>query len=115
MGIDSNYREYWKNIGKHNGHSVWISREDSSDQIHGTIVGVHLLSCNGCMGCISACPTNVFDVWEHEEFGVIIDPISEEDCILCYVCETACPTDAIHIRRESGSDDTLESLLRGVQ
>ncbi len=70
-------------------------------------------SCVSCMKCVEACPTDVFNRWDTEEWGEVVDPAREVDCILCFVCELICPSDAIHIRRESGSDDTLDSLLGG--
>ena len=64
------------------------------------------------MKCIEACPTNVFSPWTDEEDNEVVDPIRESECIYCLVCELVCPTDAISITREPGSQDTLESLLR---
>lgn len=114
MTIDINYRRSWIISKTHRGHSVWTPNTSSPDEIHGTIVGIHIASCNGCLKCIKACPTNVFEKWNHEDIGPIVDPVSEQDCILCFLCEIACPMDAIHIQRKGGSEETLESLLRGV-
>ncbi|MHA2361455.1 MAG: 4Fe-4S binding protein [Candidatus Thorarchaeota archaeon] len=44
-----------------------------------------------------------------------MDPSQEDACILCLVCELVCPTDAISIEREGGSQDTLDALLRGAK
>jgi NAD-dependent dihydropyrimidine dehydrogenase PreA subunit len=43
----------------------------------------------------------------------VVDPVKEDDCILCLVCEIVCPVEAIAIERKGGSDDTLDSLLEG--
>ncbi|MGY5874297.1 MAG: 4Fe-4S binding protein [Candidatus Thorarchaeota archaeon] len=106
MPISKDYREHWSIIDQHNGHDVW-AHDDSSDVIHGTVVGIHLASCTGCMKCITACPTRVIVPLEQG----LVDPLREEDCILCLACELVCPTDAIHIQRSGGSKDTLDSLL----
>jgi NAD-dependent dihydropyrimidine dehydrogenase PreA subunit len=75
-------------------------------------VGVHSSSCIGCMKCIEVCPTDVFSRVEEGE-GTIAVPENERDCILCNACELVCPTDAVSVVREGGSQDTLDSLLRG--
>lgn len=115
MPIDTDYRTKWRVSHRHRGHDVWVHDSDASDEIHGTIVGIHLASCNGCLKCINACPTNVLTQWEHTSIGTVVDPSNEADCILCFVCEVACKTDAIHVQRKGGSQETLESLLRGAE
>jgi NAD-dependent dihydropyrimidine dehydrogenase PreA subunit len=50
---------------------------------------------------------------EDEAGRQVVDPVKENDCILCLVCEIVCPVEAISIEREGGSDDTLDSLLEG--
>ncbi|TFH08609.1 MAG: 4Fe-4S dicluster domain-containing protein [Candidatus Thorarchaeota archaeon] len=79
--------------------------------IHGNIVGVDFSICYGCEKCITACPTNVFVTFTNETEQSVVDPVNESDCILCLVCEIVCPVGAISIERESGSEDTLNSLL----
>ncbi|MBD3407977.1 MAG: 4Fe-4S dicluster domain-containing protein [Candidatus Lokiarchaeota archaeon] len=113
MPIDKEFRKRWNCTGEHSGHPVWVS-PDGSECIHGKTAGVHLASCNGCMKCVPACPTKVFSVWLSPDHGRVVDPVRDADCILCLVCEVVCPRNAIHIERESGSSETLDSLLRGA-
>jgi NAD-dependent dihydropyrimidine dehydrogenase PreA subunit len=110
--IARDFRIKWSVISKHEGHPVWRKDNIDAGTIHGNIVGVHLESCNGCMRCIEACPTSVFVSWINKTGHEVVDPISESECIYCLVCELVCPTDAISVVREPGSQDTLESLLR---
>ncbi|NHJ12369.1 MAG: ferredoxin family protein [Candidatus Thorarchaeota archaeon] len=77
-------------------------------------VGVHIQLCTGCMKCLEACPTKVFVPWEFTQGLNVVDPLREEECILCLVCEIVCPVEAIHILREGGSQETLDSLLGNV-
>lgn len=113
MPIDRSYRERWVASGKHADHDVWNSPSDSCAEIHGTIVGVSIDLCNGCMRCLRVCPVDVFAEWESPSGVLVADPVGEKNCILCLVCETVCPKDAIDIRQDKGSDDTLNSLLQG--
>jgi len=82
--------------------------------VHGHIVQVDWSLCYGCEKCIAACPTDVFNIVTEREGGVVVDPIRESDCILCLVCEIICPVKAINIKQEEGSEDTLQSLLQGI-
>jgi NAD-dependent dihydropyrimidine dehydrogenase PreA subunit len=111
--IDKTFRTTWSIIDSHEGHPVW-SKDERAGQIHGDIAGVHFESCIGCMKCVAACPVDVFAAWISENGEDVVDPILDAECILCLACELVCPTDAIHIRRDPGSQDTLDSLLRGV-
>ncbi|MHA2066401.1 MAG: 4Fe-4S dicluster domain-containing protein [Candidatus Thorarchaeota archaeon] len=112
--IDRKYRSSWSVIETHEGHSVWSKKDGRSGTIHGNIVGLHIESCIGCMKCVTSCPVNVFVSWISEDGAEVVDPILDADCILCLACELVCPTEAIHIDRQSGSQDTLDSLLRGA-
>lgn len=109
------FRDTWKQIAQHEGHPVWQSDNDESSRIHGNIVGVDFILCYGCEKCITACPTNVFVTYTDERGMPVVDPLNESDCILCLVCEIVCPVEAISIERESGSEDTLKSLLRSYE
>nr|KXH75820.1 MAG: hypothetical protein AM324_05235 [Candidatus Thorarchaeota archaeon SMTZ1-83] len=111
--IDRNYRITWSIQTYHESHPVWRGPREKDGTIHGDVVGVHLESCIGCMKCIEACPTNVFERWSTDEWNEIVDPAREIDCILCLVCELVCPVDAIHIKGGGGSEGTLDSLLLG--
>ncbi len=112
--IDKNYRTSWSIQAHHENHPVWKGTRETDGTIHGNIVGIHLESCIGCMKCIDACPTCVFERWTTDEWGEVVDPVHEGDCILCLICELVCPVDAIHIKGEGGSEDTLDSLLLGA-
>jgi len=111
--IDRTFRETWEIVKEHLGHPVWQSSQKETASIHGRLVGVDFSLCYGCEKCIYACPTNVF-VLMHDDSGIsIADPVKEDECILCLVCEIVCPVEAISIERAGGSDDTLDSLLEG--
>ncbi len=81
--------------------------------VHGHIVRVDWSLCYGCEKCITACPTDVFNIVTDRAGRVVVDPIRESDCILCLVCEIVCPVKAIDIEQKEGSEDTLQSLLEG--
>ncbi len=111
MPIDKSYRKNWKVSNVTSGFQVWTN-DASEGKIYGTQVGVHTSSCIGCMKCIEVCPTDVFRSAE-EDANIVVVPENEKDCILCNACELICPTDAISVIQEGGSQDTLDSLLRG--
>jgi len=113
--IDRTFRDTWRVVRDHHGHPVWHSQRYESTEIHGLLVGVDFSLCYGCEKCIHACPTNVFELMEDESGRLVVDPMREDDCILCLVCEIVCPVEAISIEREGGSDDTLDSLLEGTR
>ncbi|MFW9786212.1 MAG: ferredoxin family protein [Candidatus Thorarchaeota archaeon] len=115
MPIDRIFRERWKTVRDHFGHPVWQSPDSEVDEIHGSLVGVDFSLCYSCEKCINACPTHVFDLIHDRSGRPVVDPIREDDCILCLVCEIVCPVEAISIERERGSDDTLNSLLEGTR
>lgn len=87
---------------------------ETDDYIHGSIVGVCITSCTGCMKCIAACPTDVFVEFHGDTGHLAVSPERERDCILCFACELLCPVQAIHIEQSGGSADTLDSLLRSA-
>ncbi len=113
MPIDRTFRETWEIVKEHLGHPVWQSPQKKTADIHGRLVGVDFSLCYGCEKCIHACPTNVFVLMQDDSGRTIVDPVKEDDCILCLVCEIVCPVEAISIERAGGSDDTLDSLLEG--
>ncbi|MHA2118495.1 MAG: 4Fe-4S dicluster domain-containing protein [Candidatus Thorarchaeota archaeon] len=114
MPIDRNFRTTWSIINSHEGHPVWSKNDEKGGMIHGEVVGLHVESCIGCMKCITTCPVDVFVAWISEDGVDVVDPILDAECILCLACELVCPTEAIHIDRQPGSQDTLDSLLRGA-
>ncbi len=105
--IDKEYRSRWSKTGTHRDHDIWMK---GSHIIHGTTVGVDFELCNGCMKCVSVCPTKVFAPYLHNK-SRIVDPVRESECILCLACELVCPTEALHVVRSGGSEETLDSLL----
>jgi NAD-dependent dihydropyrimidine dehydrogenase PreA subunit len=110
--IDKHFRSGWSKRGTHEGHYVWKSDDEDEGTIHGLSVAVHIESCVGCMKCIDACPTIVFTKWISDIGTEVADPSREKDCIFCMVCELVCPTEAIIVSRDGGSQETLDSLLR---
>ncbi|UCE11474.1 MAG: 4Fe-4S dicluster domain-containing protein [Candidatus Thorarchaeota archaeon] len=110
--IDKHFRSRWSKRGSHEGHSVWKSESEHDGTIHGELVAVHIESCVGCMKCVDACPTIVFTKWVSDLETEVVDPSGERDCIFCMVCELVCPTEAILVSRDGGSQETLDSLLR---
>ncbi|MFW9834252.1 MAG: ferredoxin family protein [Candidatus Thorarchaeota archaeon] len=111
--IDKTFRITWKKVESHQGHPVWVSPVNNENRIHGLVVGVDFSLCYGCGKCIDACPTNVFTPLQDKSGRQVVDPVREDDCILCLVCEIVCPVEAISIEREGGSEETLDSLLEG--
>jgi NAD-dependent dihydropyrimidine dehydrogenase PreA subunit len=112
--IDKTFRDTWRIIDQHEGHPVWMP-EDNESRIHGNNAGVDFTLCYGCKKCIIACPTDVFVIFTDEQEGTVVDPLNDSNCILCLVCEIVCPVEAISIKREGGSEDTLNSLLQSSE
>jgi NAD-dependent dihydropyrimidine dehydrogenase PreA subunit len=82
--------------------------------IHGSTVAVDLDLCFGCLKCIEVCTVNVFDKLQtpkHPISTIKVDPIRENDCFMCLVCEIVCPVEAILIDRGTSQGDTLQALL----
>ena len=115
MPINENFRNELKVIGKHLGHSVWKSIEESEGLgIHGTKVAVDFDICNGCMKCLKKCTVNVFTEIKTPDDPVSklkADPIRENDCFDCLICELICPVQAIHVLKEDSGSNTMDSLL----
>ncbi|MFZ4289436.1 4Fe-4S binding protein [Variovorax sp. HJSM1_2] len=49
--------------------------------------------CTACNICVSACPTNVFDVVTNGPPHIA----RQEDCQTCFMCELYCPEDALYV------------------
>lgn len=107
MPIDKNYRTIWNRTSHTRPYQIWTAEFDGG-QIYGTVVGVYIDDCIGCMKCVDACPTDVFEVLSESKIAV---PTHEMECIFCLVCEITCPTDAINVDKSGGSEETLHSLL----
>ena len=64
-------------------------------------IGVAIIK-NKCLGilecgqCIKTCPVSIFD--EGEKVPVIVHD-NEDECTLCDLCLTSCPTDAVEITK----------------
>ena len=115
MPINENYRNEFKQVGEHLGHSIWKNSETSEGAgIHGTKVAVDFDSCNGCMKCLKKCSVSVFiEIKTPDDpiSKVKADPIRENDCFDCLICELICPVQAIHVLKENSGSDTMDSLL----
>ncbi len=53
-------------------------------------IEVDAQTCNGCEDCITACPSNVFEMR-----GGKAKPVNIEDCIECCACVDICEPKAI--------------------
>ncbi len=115
MPINENFRNEYKKIGNHLGHSIWKSNKKIDILgIHGTKVAIDLDICNGCMKCLKKCSVNVFTEFKTPNDPISklkADPIRENDCFECLICELICPVQAINILKEDSGSDTLDSLL----
>lgn len=53
--------------------------------------------CTACNICVSACPTNVFDL----AAGAPPVIARQADCQTCFMCEVYCPEDALYVSPEA--------------
>ncbi|NVM28557.1 MAG: ferredoxin family protein [Candidatus Helarchaeota archaeon] len=115
MPIDPNFKTSRPVIESKGSLKVWGPVESHTKLgIHGSIVAVDLDLCFGCLKCIDVCTVNVFEKIEapnHPVSEVKVDPIREEDCFMCFVCELVCAVDAILVDRGGHQEDTLQALL----
>jgi len=114
MPIDPEFRKKLKVVSQHNGHNVWgVYKPPNKLGIHGTIVGVDLDICYGCLKCINVCHVKVFEKISYKGNPISttkVDPINENECFFCLACEMVCPVDAINVERKT-TGDTLDALL----
>lgn len=54
--------------------------------------------CTGCGECVDACPMDVIRMDEDTGLAVIRYPA---DCMICHLCETYCPVDAVTVTQEA--------------
>ncbi|MFX1295402.1 MAG: ferredoxin family protein [Promethearchaeota archaeon] len=115
MPIDHNFKTARPLVGIQRGLKIWGPvKKPSKLGIHGEIVSIDLDFCYGCMKCIDVCTVNVFekiDTPNHPISSIKVEPIRENDCFMCFICEIVCPVDAIFVDRASSSEDTLQALL----
>ncbi len=115
MPINPNFKTIRTLVEVKRGVKIWGPvKEPEKLGIHGEIVAVDLDLCYGCMKCIDVCTVNVFekiDTPNHPESKLKVDPIREDNCFFCLICEIVCPVDAILIERERSQHDTLQALL----
>ncbi|HZW57966.1 MAG TPA: ferredoxin family protein [Nitrososphaerales archaeon] len=65
---------------------------------------VNRARCDGCGICVFECGVHVF--------GMILDkdvayPANPKACVDCFICEVACPEDAIRIKVVKGREATF--------
>jgi NAD-dependent dihydropyrimidine dehydrogenase PreA subunit len=114
MPIDPKFKTNRKLVGIQKGVKVWGPVEPPKLGIHGSIVAIDLDICYGCLKCMEICTVNVFEKLQtpkHPVSIIKVDPIRENDCFMCLLCEIVCPVDAILIDRGSPQGDTLQALL----
>lgn len=54
--------------------------------------------CNGCGMCVDDCPLDVIRMDEETHTAYIAYP---GDCQVCYLCELACPVEAVDVTPEA--------------
>lgn len=67
--------------------------------------------CTGCNICVSACPTNVFDIVRGKPPQIA----RQDDCQTCFMCELYCPEDALYVAPVSYADGMDETRLAGIE
>jgi len=65
-------------------------------------VKVDWTKCNGCGTCVDTCPALVFELQDRLDFpdSKKSVPVRVDDCLLCMICVTSCPTGAITVDEE---------------
>ena len=53
--------------------------------------------CTGCGTCAEVCPVGMYEIKDHKSV-IVKNP--KEDCMLCRMCETNCPNEAIKVIEE---------------
>ena len=87
MPIDKDFRETWDKTSQSRPYQIWTSQHDGG-QIHGSVVGVYIDGCIGCMKCLDACPTDALmftetkelkDMTKEKRKGVLLRSFAKED------------------------------------
>ena len=55
-------------------------------------IKIDLEKCDGCGTCVDICPVEVFEIRDEKSVIVNLD-----ECLVCMVCETECPNNAIEV------------------
>ena len=62
-------------------------------------ITIDLDLCDGEGDCVAVCPTNVYKIEPNADYDGALKSVamSPDDCILCMVCVSACPKQAITV------------------
>ena len=55
-------------------------------------IKIDLEKCTGCGTCVDVCPVAVYELQNGKSSAVNVD-----ECLVCRVCETECPENAIEV------------------
>jgi len=56
------------------------------------------ISASGCTTCVSVCPVDIFKQSD-DKSPIVVNEANEDECILCELCLTQCPTKAITLQK----------------
>jgi ferredoxin len=56
------------------------------------------ISVDGCTTCVKVCPVGIFKQADNEA-RIVVDEASEDECTLCDLCLSQCPSEAITLRK----------------
>jgi len=55
-------------------------------------------SAKGCITCVSICPVDIFKQSD-DKSQIVVNEANEDECILCDLCLTQCPAQAITLQK----------------
>ena len=55
-------------------------------------------SADGCIACVTICPVDIFKQTD-DESQIVVNEANEDECILCDLCLTQCPAQAITLQK----------------